>query len=361
MRQSLRFSWRFGVIACSSTLLPVLACSALDERKIRFSRNVSQIFEHFASIRSTTSEEEPFMSLDDFAIAITPGSSSKMLTETQKRSLVKYMSRKRGLKWIDCSGDGKISFREYVFVLTLLSIPPSDFGLVFSMFDTSQDGHLDRSEFNEMLSVVQRKSEVGKIAFAEESESRDAILDLLFGGWWQRTLSLKGFMQFLSEFHEEVISLQFLMYDYDQTGFISIESFLELILSHSDGFDKIIERIRRSKYSNLNVSLKDWKRFNALLQETKKAELALELFSNGSEWVTAADLHRAASNAVHVDIPIELIEAIFVALGCDVEGRLKRVPLFLDLRVAFDRFSVHGLGSKGLGRLPSCLSNCIFS
>ena len=42
----------------------------------------------------------------------------------------------------DTNNDGVISFLEYIFFVTLLSIPESSFTVVFKMFDLNNNGQL---------------------------------------------------------------------------------------------------------------------------------------------------------------------------------------------------------------------------
>lgn len=51
----------------------------------------------------------------------------------------------------DSSGDGLISFEEYVFFTTLLSIPSKYFEIAFRVMDVNNDDQVDAEEFRKVM------------------------------------------------------------------------------------------------------------------------------------------------------------------------------------------------------------------
>ena len=64
----------------------------------------------------------------------------------------------------DIEGDGAISFAEFIFFTTLLSIPPGEISAAFRMFDVDSSGCLDRDEFRAMMRVLRSQSRHGASA-----------------------------------------------------------------------------------------------------------------------------------------------------------------------------------------------------
>ena len=55
---------------------------------------------------------------------------------------------------VDQNGDGLISFGEYMFFITVLAIPESDFDIAFRALDENGDGVLALSEFQKVSSAA---------------------------------------------------------------------------------------------------------------------------------------------------------------------------------------------------------------
>lgn len=68
------------------------------------------------------------------------------------------MGPQRVMAVADSSGDGLISFEEYVFFTTLLSIPTKYFEIAFRVMDVNNDGEVDAGEF--------RKAKMRRFAFS---------------------------------------------------------------------------------------------------------------------------------------------------------------------------------------------------
>ncbi|KFK29819.1 hypothetical protein AALP_AA7G183100 [Arabis alpina] len=115
------------------------------EKRLRLQSPPEKVFEYFASVR--TAKGELLMKPADLMRAVVPvfpPSESHLVREG-------YLTGERNPGELRCSpseffmlfdvdNDGLISFKEYIFFLTLLSIPESSFAVAFKMFDTNNNG-----------------------------------------------------------------------------------------------------------------------------------------------------------------------------------------------------------------------------
>ncbi|CAK9161546.1 unnamed protein product [Ilex paraguariensis] len=110
------------------------------EKRLRMRSPPEKVFEYFASFRTTGGEV--FMTPGDLMRAVVPvfpPSDSNFVRDGYLRG-----ERSPGelrcapsefFMLFDTNDDGLISFKEYIFFVTLLSIPESSFSVAFKMFD----------------------------------------------------------------------------------------------------------------------------------------------------------------------------------------------------------------------------------
>ena len=126
------------------------------------------IFQRFASTKDQNGE--PMMTKADFLRVITPfvvpHDIDALTTDPDLNSL---------LSSIDLNSDGLISYGEFLFFTTLLSIPTRFSHVAFKMFDSDCSGSIDASEFKEMMQLI---AHANPIAQGSE-ESKYAPLESL--------------------------------------------------------------------------------------------------------------------------------------------------------------------------------------
>lgn len=132
-----------------------------------------KIFEYFASVsKGKLADKEWFMTPADFVRAITPynykqgadvGTKGSKFNENPKLNepLLKI------LKSIDQDDDGLISFSEFIFFSTLLSIPPKYFRVAFDLFDEDGNGSISAPEFIGVMRLLRQSNPLAK---AQRSE-----------------------------------------------------------------------------------------------------------------------------------------------------------------------------------------------
>ena len=96
------------------------------------------------------------MNPQDFLRSLTP---TRSTSPTSRRH---QQAAKRLFQLVDLDGDGLISYHEYIFFMTMLSLPPSRFKVAFEMFDLDSSGSLDQKEFSAMIEVLKSKSAMGQ-------------------------------------------------------------------------------------------------------------------------------------------------------------------------------------------------------
>ncbi|CAL5376734.1 unnamed protein product [Camellia sinensis] len=211
----------------------------MEERKLKKIPCHSLVFEYFASIR--TPSGEVLMTPADLMRAVVPvfpPSESNCIREGYLKG-----------KWIpselhcapsiffmlfDTDNDGLISFAEYVFLVTLLSIPESSFSVAFKMFDLDNNG--------KVMTLMRTHNRQGarhrdglRIGLKVSGSVEDGdLLEYFFGKDGKQCLEHGKFVQFLRDLHDEILRLEFAHYDYKSQGTIFAKDFALSMVTSAD-------------------------------------------------------------------------------------------------------------------------------
>ncbi|CAN6449942.1 unnamed protein product [Victoria cruziana] len=217
------------------------------EKRIRLRSSPEKVFEYFASYKNP--EGELFMTPADLMRAIVPvfpPSESNIVREGFLRG-----ERPPGelqcaastfFMLFDTNNDGLISFAEYIFFVTLLSIPESSFSAAFKMFDLDNNGEIEREEFKKVMSLMRSYNRQGmkhrdgkriglKIG---DSVENGGLVEYFFGKDGNSGLEHEKFVGFLRNLHDEIVRLEFAHYDYKLRGKISAKDFALSMVAAAD-------------------------------------------------------------------------------------------------------------------------------
>jgi Ca2+-binding EF-hand superfamily protein len=112
----------------------------------------------FGLFASVVEGKEKFMTPQDFMRAITPFVTNDGKPVDVPAAFTRVMAV------ADPDGDGRISFAEYVFFTSLLSIPTKSFDVVFRIMDRNQDNQVDAQEFKTIMNVIQSQNPMQQAA-----------------------------------------------------------------------------------------------------------------------------------------------------------------------------------------------------
>ena len=215
------------------------------EKRLRVHSPPEKVFEYFSSVKLS---EGTFMTSLDLMRAAVPvfqpigssvirsgylGGEHKDAAETTKGVLGPLSSRSIFFELFDTDGDGLISFPEYIFFITLLSLSESEVKSTFQKFDQDSSGKLCRDEFIAMMRAMRRSTSRGNgsgLRTGLKTTDPDAIgnglVQYLFGDPAnEHKLSFEQFESFLLRIKNEIDSLEFQHYDFTDCGSISIQDF----------------------------------------------------------------------------------------------------------------------------------------
>ncbi|KAK9947458.1 hypothetical protein M0R45_003082 [Rubus argutus] len=227
----------------------------------------------------------------------------------------------------DTDGDGLISFAEYMFFVTLLSIPESSFTVAFKMFDLDNSGDIDREEFNRVMALMRNQNNKNKEGQRIKVGVEDGgLLEYFFGKDGKKGLKHERFVQFLRDLHEEVyLALGFAHYDYKSQGTISAKDFALSLVASADLNDVnklliVLTKSAMSHINNIQITYKEFKDFAELRKNLRSFSLAIFSYGEVNGVLTKSDLQRAASKVCGISVTNNVTDIISMYLMQTVMG-----------------------------------------
>ncbi|KAG7973312.1 hypothetical protein I3843_07G221000 [Carya illinoinensis] len=311
------------------------------EKRLRLRSPPEKVFEYFASFRSL--EGESFMKPADLMRAIVPvfpPSESNLVREG-------YLKGERSpgelrcdtsdfFMLFDVDNDGLISFKEYIFFVTILSIPESSFSVAFKMFDIDNNGEVDKEEFKKVMAMMRSHNRQGAqhrdghrtgLKFTGSVEN-GGLVEYFFGKHGNERLQHDKFFQFLRDLHDEILKLEFAHYDYKLRGTISAKDFALSMVASADLshigrlLDRVDELSNVPQLRDTRITFEEFKNFAELRQKLKPFSLALFTFGEVNGLLRRNDFQRAASHVCDVRLSDNVVEIIFQVFDTNGDGSL---------------------------------------
>ncbi|PRQ46248.1 putative EF-hand domain pair, mitochondrial Rho GTPase [Rosa chinensis] len=304
------------------------------EKKIRERSTPEKIFNYFASVR--TPSGECFMTPGDLMRAVVPVFPPYDSNRVREGSLrgenvpgELQCAPSKFFMLFDTDGDGLISFQEYMFFVTLLSIPESSFTVAFKMFDLDNSGDIDKEEFNRVMALMRNHNNKIKDGHrVKVGVEEGGILEYFFGKDGKKGLKHERFVQFFRDLHEEMLRLEFAHYDYKSKGTITAKDFALSLVASADLSDlyKLLDRVddinNAPRLNNIQITYKEFKDFAELRKNLQSFSLAIFSYGEVNGVLTKSDLQRAASKVCGINVTDNVMDIIFHVFDANGDGDL---------------------------------------
>ncbi|XP_028799131.1 calcium uptake protein, mitochondrial [Neltuma alba] len=345
------------------------------EKRIRLRSPPEKVFEYFASYR--TPEGELLMKPSDLMRAVVPvfpPSESKLVRDGYLRG-----ERSPGqlrcppsdfFMLFDVNNDGLISFKEYIFFVTLLSIPESSFSVAFKMFDADNNGEIDKEEFKKVMALMRSHNRQGahhKDGWrtglkVNDSVENGGLVEYFFGKDGKDRLQHDRFIQFMRELHNEIIRLEFAHYDYKSRKTISAKDFALSMVASADmnHLGRLLDRVEELSddpcFREERITFEEFKSFAELRKKLLPFSLALFSFGKANGLLTRDDFRRAASHVCGISLSDKVVDIVFRLFDTNRDGNLS-CEEFLRVLHKRERDVAQPLEAGVLGFL-SCCRHC---
>ncbi|XP_020259149.1 calcium uptake protein, mitochondrial-like, partial [Asparagus officinalis] len=344
------------------------------EKRLRLRSQPEKIFEYFSSFRGP--EGEVFMSAADLMRAVVPvfpPSESHIIREGHLRG-ERFVGELHCdpsplFMLFDTNSDGLISFPEYIFFVTLLSIPESSFSVAFKIFDLDNSGEIEKEEFKKVMTLMRSSNRQGachsnglRIGLKVHSSVENAgLVDFFFGEDGNERLQHDKFVKFLRDLHDEILRLEFDHYDYKQRKSISSKDFALSMVASADmnHINKFLDRVDEvdsdSYLRDVRITFEEFKAFADLRKQLHPLSLAIFSYGKVNGLLTKEDFKRAASQVCGVPLTDNVVDVIFHVFDTNRDGNLSSEEFLRAMQKREDDIrhpTVPGL----LGRLACCLN-----
>ncbi|KAI3821715.1 hypothetical protein L1987_09287 [Smallanthus sonchifolius] len=311
------------------------------EKRLRLLSPPEKVFEYFASVQN--SEGETLMTPGDLMRAIVPvfpPSESNIVREGSLRGErlpgELHCAPSQFFMLFDVNNDGLVSFKEYIFFVTVMGIPESSFSVAFKMFDIDNDGEIDREEFKKVMALMRSHNRQG--AFQKGGlrtglrigghVENGGLVHYFFGEDGNHRLQHDKFVQFLRDLHHEMIWLEFSHYDFKSTGTIPAKDFVLSMVASGDirHMNSLLHRVdeldKEPRLKDLRITFEEFKNFAQLREKLQPFSIALFSYGKVNGFLTRNDFQRAAFHVCGISLSENIIELIFHLFDANRDGNL---------------------------------------
>ncbi|ESW33183.1 hypothetical protein PHAVU_001G049500 [Phaseolus vulgaris] len=345
------------------------------EKRMRLRSPPEKVFEYFASDRSP--KGEVLMKPADLMRAVVP------VFPPSESHLVRdgYLGGERSPGHLRCppseffmlfdvNNDGLISFKEYIFFVTLLSIPESSFTVAFKMFDVNNNGEINKEEFKKVMSLMRSRHRQGvhhrdglrtglKV---NDSVEDGGLVEYFFDKDGNGGLQHDKFVKFLRDLHDEILRLEFAHYDYKSQETISAKDFALSMVASADisHLSKLLKRVDVLNddpcLKDARITFEDFKSFAELRKKLVPFSMAIFSFGEVNGLLTRDDFQRAASQVCGISLPDNVVDIVFHVFDTNRDGNLN-FEEFTRVLHKRERDMAQPVGTGIMGWL-SCFWNC---
>ncbi|KAK3719415.1 hypothetical protein QZH41_015667, partial [Actinostola sp. cb2023] len=331
------------------------------ENRIRQYSTPDKVFRYFASLKIVHpgDENEIFMSPEDFVRSLTPGKiqpqgictctyvcnavSLLLASSLIGNFFFRQKHRYKGyeIEELDqgssvfrkMGGYGLISFSDYIFLLTVLSLPPRMYEIAFQMFDLNGDGEVSPEEFEKVQNIMFSLTATGGrhrdhsttgsvLAYTVNS----GLKVYFFGENGEKKLTGKKFIEFQKTLQKEVMYLEFLSYE-PVDGRITEGQFADMLLTYSSFHEKkkhvIHKRVKKSFKDNAQgVTFKQYLNFFHFLRNIGEADVALSFHNAANKSIDTDTFKRAASTVAGVTLDDHVVDIVYKMFDENDDGEL---------------------------------------
>ncbi|PHT48033.1 hypothetical protein CQW23_12241 [Capsicum baccatum] len=311
------------------------------EKRLRLQSPPEKVFEYFASYR--TQGGEVYMTPGDLMRAVVPVFPSSETTgvrggylKGESTSSKLHCAPSEFFMLFDTDNDGLISFPEYIFFVTLLSIPEPSFSEAFQMFDLDNDGGVDKDEFKRMMELMRTANRQGArhrngLRFGLKvsgSVEEGGLLEYFFGKDGNGCLEQERFVQFLRDLHDEISRLEFAHYDYKSQGSISAKDFALSMVASADisHIDKFLDRVEdlddETQLRDLRITFNEFMSLAELRKELPSFSQSILSHGKVNGLLSRQELKKAANQVCSITLSDNVVDLIFFMFDSDCDGTL---------------------------------------
>ncbi|KAL7742168.1 hypothetical protein ACLKA6_005441 [Drosophila palustris] len=312
------------------------------ENRIRNFSTPDKIFRYFATVRlQDATQTIVCMTPEDFLRSIYPGIKQPdgLGLDQYRRYDPKSVGEQLNLQleknsiFYKLGSYGLITFSDYIFLLTVLSISRRHFEIAFRMFDLNGDGDVDCEEFEMVATLVRQQTSIGTRHRDHANTGNtfkgvnSALITYFFGPNLDEKLTIEKFLDFQEQLQREILSLEFERKEPNEEGKITEADFAELLLAYA-GYppkkkQKKLKRVkRRFRDHGTGISKEDYLDFFHFLNNINDVDTALTFYHIAGASIDQQTLQHVAKTVAVVNLSDHVVDVVFTIFDENNDNQL---------------------------------------
>ncbi|XP_023173163.1 calcium uptake protein 1 homolog, mitochondrial isoform X3 [Drosophila hydei] len=313
------------------------------ENRIRQFSTPDKVFRYFATIQVPVADDrhEVYMTPTDFLTSMTPGMKQPdgLGLDQYRRYDPKSVGEQLNLQleknsiFYKLGSYGLITFSDYIFLLTVLSISRRHFEIAFRMFDLNGDGDVDCEEFEMVATLVRQQTSMGTRHRDHANTGNtfkgvnSALITYFFGPNMDEKLTIEKFLDFQEQLQREILSLEFERKEPNMDGNITEADFAELLLAYA-GYppkkkQKKLKRVkRRFRDHGTGISKQDYLDFFHFLNNINDVDTALTFYHIAGASIDQQTLQHVAKTVALVNLTDHVVDVVFTIFDENNDNQL---------------------------------------
>lgn len=312
------------------------------ENRIRQFSTPDKIFRYFATVRlQDATQTIVCMTPEDFLRSIYPGIKQPdgLGLDQYRRYDPKSVGEQLNLHleknsiFYKLGSYGLITFSDYIFLLTVLSISRRHFEIAFRMFDLNGDGDVDCEEFEMVATLVRQQTNMGTRHRDHANTGNtfkgvnSALITYFFGPNMDEKLTIEKFLDFQEQLQREILSLEFERKEPNDEGNITEADFAELLLAYA-GYplkkkQKKLKRVkRRFRDHGKGISKQDYLDFFHFLNNINDVDTALTFYHIAGASIDQQTLQHVAKTVAMVNLSDHVVDVVFTIFDENNDNQL---------------------------------------
>ncbi|XP_060655391.1 calcium uptake protein 1 homolog, mitochondrial isoform X1 [Drosophila nasuta] len=313
------------------------------ENRIRQFSTPDKVFRYFATIQVPVADDrhEVYMTPTDFLTSMTPGMKQPdgLGLDQYRRYDPKSVGEQLNLQlekdsiFYKLGSFGLITFSDYIFLLTVLSISRRHFEIAFRMFDLNGDGDVDCEEFEMVATLVRQQTSMGTRHRDHANTGNtfkgvnSALITYFFGPNMDEKLTIEKFLDFQEQLQREMLSLEFQRKQPNEEGNITEADFAELMLAYA-GYPqkkklKKLKRVkRRFRDHGTGISKQDYLDFFHFLNNINDVDTALTFYHIAGASIDQKTLQHVAKTVAAVNLSDHVVDVVFTIFDENNDNQL---------------------------------------
>lgn len=350
------------------------------ENRIRQYSTPDKVFRYFASLKvvHVGEDNEVFMTPEDFVRSLTPGKIQPTglgLDEHERFNPEKHkykglLSDQLGSNsvFLKMGEYGLISFSDYIFLLTVLSIPPRMFKIAFQMFDFNGDGEVSPEEFEKVQSILFSLTQTG-MRHRDHSVTgsvlsphvNSGLKEYFFGKNMEKKLTVQRFAEFQKNLQQEVMFLEFNSYELVD-GRITEWDFADMLLTYSSFHEKKKQKILRKvkkcfKENSQGITFKDYLDFFCFMRNISEADMALSFHNAAGKPIDPDTFKQVAKTVMDVNLSDNVVDVVYKMFDENDDGVLSHKEFVVVMKNQLVR-GLENPKDTGFSRLMQAIWHC---